>query len=82
CRTCQSHLIRSHVFEHAPTIIAFDMSQHRTLSLQSLVLTTFNGQQTTYKLRGVVYHSQDHFTSCFITETGSVWYHDRLSTAQ
>ncbi|KAF8812163.1 hypothetical protein BYT27DRAFT_7221212 [Phlegmacium glaucopus] len=41
-----------------------------------------NGQQTTYKLRGVVYHSQDHFTSCFITETGSIWYHDRLSTGQ
>ncbi|KAF8240463.1 hypothetical protein L208DRAFT_1209423, partial [Tricholoma matsutake] len=41
-----------------------------------------DGQQTTYKLRGVVYHSQDHFISHFITETGSVWYHDGLSTGQ
>ncbi|KAF8229141.1 hypothetical protein L208DRAFT_1123245, partial [Tricholoma matsutake] len=39
-----------------------------------------DGQCTTYKLRGVMYHLQDHFTSCFITETGSVWYHDGLGT--
>ncbi|KAF8798231.1 hypothetical protein BYT27DRAFT_7123432, partial [Phlegmacium glaucopus] len=63
-------------------ILTFDMSQYRTLLLESLVLTTVNGQQTTYKLRGVVYHFQDHFTSHFITETGSVWYHDGLSTGQ
>ncbi|KAF8802637.1 hypothetical protein BYT27DRAFT_7112064, partial [Phlegmacium glaucopus] len=36
-----------------------------------------------YKMRkGVVYHSQDHFTSRFITETGSIWYHDGLYTGQ
>ncbi|KAF8227153.1 hypothetical protein L208DRAFT_1298091, partial [Tricholoma matsutake] len=34
----------------------------------------------TYKLRGVIYHVNDHFTSCFITESGSVWYHDGMST--
>ncbi|KAF8223225.1 hypothetical protein L208DRAFT_1053752, partial [Tricholoma matsutake] len=82
CPSCQSHLIRKHVFVHAPPIIAFDMSQHRTLLLPSLVLSTVDGQHTTYKLRGVTYHLQDHFTSCFIAETGSVWYHDGLSTGQ
>ncbi|KAF8221022.1 hypothetical protein L208DRAFT_1125259, partial [Tricholoma matsutake] len=35
---------------------------------------------TTYKLRGVIYHLNDHFTSCFIMESGSVWYHDGMST--
>ena len=29
-----------------------------------------------------MYHSQDHFTSRFIIEMGSVWYHDGLSTGQ
>ena len=82
CQTCHSHLIRKHVFTHPPPILAFDMSQNRTLLLESLVLTTVNGHQTTYKLRGVVYYFEDHFTSRFITETGSVWYHDGLLTRQ
>jgi hypothetical protein len=41
-----------------------------------------DGQQTTYKLRGVMYHLHNHFTSCFIAESGSVWYHDGMSTGQ
>ena len=82
CHACQSHLVRSHVFVCAPAILAFDMSQQTTLLLESLVLTTADGQQTTYKLRGVMYYSENHFTSRFITEMGSVWYHDGLSTGQ
>ncbi|KAF8230336.1 hypothetical protein L208DRAFT_1282509 [Tricholoma matsutake] len=58
------------------------MSQHRTLLLPSLVLSIVDRQCTTYKLRGVMYHLQDHFTSHFITETGSMGYHDGLSTGQ
>ncbi|KAF8239988.1 hypothetical protein L208DRAFT_1211973, partial [Tricholoma matsutake] len=34
----------------------------------------------TYKLRGVIYHLNDHFTLRFITEAGFVWYHDGMST--
>ncbi|KAF8240855.1 hypothetical protein L208DRAFT_1131343, partial [Tricholoma matsutake] len=41
-----------------------------------------NGQNTTYKLRGVMYYMEDQFTLCFITESGSVWYHNGLSTGQ
>ncbi|KAF8218815.1 hypothetical protein L208DRAFT_1347040, partial [Tricholoma matsutake] len=80
CQSCQSYMIRKHVFEHAPIILAFDMSQHRTLLLPSIVLNAVDGHRTAYKLRGVVYHLHDHFTSHFITETGTVWYHDGIST--
>ncbi|KAF8239092.1 hypothetical protein L208DRAFT_1067081, partial [Tricholoma matsutake] len=73
CHVCSEHLTRQYVFEELPTMIAFDMSQHQTLLLESIVIATVNGQNTTCKLRGVMYH---HFTSCFITETGSMWYHD------
>ncbi|KAF8220307.1 hypothetical protein L208DRAFT_1334596, partial [Tricholoma matsutake] len=41
-----------------------------------------DGQCTMYRLRGVMYHLEDHFTSRFITESGSVWYHDGMSTGQ
>jgi hypothetical protein len=75
----ETGLLRSQVFIHPSPIIAFDMSHCRTLLLDSFVLTTMNRDQTRYKLRGVIYHSPDHFTSRFITESGSVWYHDGLT---
>jgi len=58
------------------------MSLYKPLLLDTFVLTTINEELITYKLRGVIYYSTDHFTSRFITETGSVWYHDGLSTGQ
>ncbi|KAF8225748.1 hypothetical protein L208DRAFT_1504222, partial [Tricholoma matsutake] len=41
-----------------------------------------DGQCTMYRLRGVMYHLEDHFILRFITESGSVWYHDGMSTGQ
>lgn len=69
------------MFEKAPAIIAFDLSQHRTFLSDKIIVTTTDGQCTMYRLRGVMYHLEDHFTSRFITESGSV-YHDGMSTGQ
>jgi hypothetical protein len=82
CHVCQSHIIRQHVFEDTPAIIAFDLSQHQISLLESIVITTVNGDCTTYKLRGVMYHLDNHFTSRFISESGHVWYHDGISTGR
>jgi hypothetical protein len=68
------------VFEEAPPIIAFDLSCYQTPLLENLIITTVNGHHTSYKLRGVIYHLDDHFTSRIITESGCVWYHDGIST--
>ncbi|KAF8219037.1 hypothetical protein L208DRAFT_1344229, partial [Tricholoma matsutake] len=80
CRICQSLIICRHVFEEAPPIIAFDLARHQTSLLENLIVTAVNGHCTTYKLRGVMYYLDDHFTSCIITESGHVWYHDGIST--
>ena len=84
CHVCQSHIIRCHAFEDTPaaTVIAFDLSQHQISLLESIVITTVNGDCMTYKLRGVIYHLDDHFTSRFISESGCVWYHDGISTGR
>ncbi|KAF8238540.1 hypothetical protein L208DRAFT_1490316, partial [Tricholoma matsutake] len=80
CHVCGEHLTRQYAFEESPAMIAFDMSQHQTSLLESIVIATVNRQNMTYKLRGVMYHREDHFTSRFITESGSVWYHNGMST--
>ena len=82
CRVCQCHIIRQHVFQDTPAIIAFDLSQHQISLLESIVITTINGDCTTYKLRGVMYHLDNHFTSRFISESGCVWYHDGILTGR
>ena len=81
CHVCQSQVIWQHTFEDTPAIIAFDLSQISLL--ESIVIsTTVNGHHMTYKLRGMMYHLDDHFTLRFILETGCVWYHDGISTGR
>ena len=82
CRVCHSHVIRQHVFEDTPAIIAFDMSQHWVSLLESIVVTMVNGSCTTYKLRGIVYYLDNHFTLRFVLESGCVWYHDGIATGR
>ena len=82
CRVCHSHIVRRHVFEDTPAVIVFDLSQHPISLLESVVITTVNGNRTTYKLRGVMYYLNNHFTSRIISETGHVWYHDGISTGR
>ena len=80
CHVCHSHVIRQHVFEDTPAIIAFDLSQHPVTLLESIVITTVDGACTTYKLRGIMYYLDNHFTSRFVSESGCVWYHDGIAT--
>ena len=82
CHACRSHVVRRHVFEDAPAVIAFDLSQQQISLLESIVITTVNGNRTTYKLRGVIYHLENHFTSRFVSKSGRVWYHDGILTGR
>ena len=82
CRVCHSHIVQRHVFEDAPPIIAFDMSQYQISLSESIVITTTNGDRTTYKLKGVMYHHDNHFTSRFISKPGRVWFHDGILTGR
>ena len=82
CHVCHSHIVQRHIFKDTPAVIAFDMSQHQINLLESIIITMVNGDRMTYKLRGVIYHLDNHFTSCFISEFGRVWFHDGISTGR
>ncbi|KAJ7248795.1 hypothetical protein C8J57DRAFT_1080000 [Mycena rebaudengoi] len=32
------------------------------------------------KLRGMIYHRDEHFTSCMFTTDGNIWFHDGITT--
>ena len=38
-----------------------------------------DGIQYLFKLRGVIYFSQNHFTSRVITQSGQIWFHDGMT---
>ena len=82
CRVCGSLIVRHHFFEDTPPLLAFDLSQQATNLLERIVITTVNGDCKTYKLRGVIYYIDNHFTSHFISESGRVWYHDGILTGR
>ena len=39
-----------------------------------------DGQVCRYQLRGVIYHSTNHFSAHIITSAGHVWFHDGIAT--
>ncbi|KAI0038890.1 hypothetical protein FA95DRAFT_1504938 [Auriscalpium vulgare] len=36
----------------------------------------------TYRLKGIVYHGDAHFTVRLVTDNGTLWYHDGISTGK
>ena len=41
-----------------------------------------DNNEVTYKLQGIVYYGEAHFTSRVIYENGMVWHHDGLETGK
>ncbi|KAJ7264806.1 hypothetical protein C8J57DRAFT_1069652, partial [Mycena rebaudengoi] len=35
---------------------------------------------TRCRLRGIIYHKDDHFTSRLFTPSGDIWFHDGITT--
>jgi hypothetical protein len=43
---------------------------------------SINNAEVSYKLCGVIYFGDAHFTSHVISDNGMVWFHDGLETGQ
>ncbi|KAA1479679.1 hypothetical protein DENSPDRAFT_743690, partial [Dentipellis sp. KUC8613] len=39
-------------------------------------------RKASYKLKGIIYLGQNHFTSRIIGKKGEVWYHDGMTTKE
>lgn len=81
CSTCGSQLHRQFEFLSSPPILALDVSRCGLL-LDHLLLVRIGDRQAAYKLRGVIYHGDNHFSARFITSGGHVWFHDGILTGR
>ena len=80
--TCDSFLLRTTSFVRSPPVILIDLgSSGRVPTLSSVLLVPCGESgRVYYKLRGIIYYKDQHFTSRFITATGMIWFHDGILT--
>ena len=82
CTSCQEHLTRVHKFTFPLPFVALDLSNQNNINLDHTFHVMIDNNEVTYKLRGIVYYGEAHFTSRVIYENGMVWHHDGLETGK
>ncbi|KAJ7448097.1 hypothetical protein FB451DRAFT_1054053 [Mycena latifolia] len=55
---------------------------HKRLNLDRDIAFDCNGALIKFKLRGVIYGGQGHFTCRYLDQAGGVWFHDGISTGR
>ena len=75
---CNLPLYIKYTFENIPKFLVFDFGGINNLEIDKSFLISKNGTQYFFKLRGVIYFSQNHFTSRIITQSGQIWFHDGM----
>jgi hypothetical protein len=79
CNICNLPLYLKYTFENIPEFLVFDFGGFNNLEINKSFLLNKNGIQHLFKLKGVVYFSQNHFTSRIITQNGQIWFHDGIT---
>ena len=79
CSICNLPLYLKYTFENIPEFLVFDFGGLNHLEINKSFLLSKDGIQYLFKLRGVIYFSQNHFTSRVITESGQIWFHDGMT---
>ena len=78
CSTCQETLTRVHKFALPLPLIALDISNCPEINLDHAFHIPIDDIESMYKLRGIIYYGQSHFTARVIQNNGLVCYHDGL----
>ena len=64
----------NNTFKWLLIFLIFETQKFLTLELNITIKLHDNLVQ--YSLKGIIYHGNAHFTSCFISQNCNVWYHN------
>jgi hypothetical protein len=79
CPECQSEMTSTVHYVHFPGMLLFDHSAYNIKPSKYLKCTSIGNNNTIrYRLRGLLYFGNFHFTSRIISPEGDVWYHDGM----
>ncbi|KLO09503.1 hypothetical protein SCHPADRAFT_833954 [Schizopora paradoxa] len=79
CLVCTNKLFNAKTFNILPKMFVLHVGQHK-MQISHKVNIEMNQQLYTYKLRGLIYFGDFHFTSQFVSENEGIWYHDGIET--
>ena len=72
-------LYLKYTLQNIPEFLVFDFGGLNDLEINKSFLLSKDGIQYLFKIRGVIYFSQNHFTSHVITQSGQIWFHDGMT---
>lgn len=76
-KKCRHKVQRFHKFRQIPNLIVLKVNG--TIKIDKTINIYYDGQvRRSYKLRGIVYFGNNHFTCRFIDSTNKVWYSDGM----
>ena len=79
CPECQAQMLsKLHYVQH-PGILVFDHSVYMIKPSKSIKFAGVGNRLIKYKLHGLLYFGNFHFTSRLISAEGDVWYHDGMN---
>ncbi|SJL05834.1 uncharacterized protein ARMOST_09170 [Armillaria ostoyae] len=78
CSTCGTPTSQSRTYKVAPPFIAV-MSAFTRAPPDPSIRITASGDQTEYRLAGVVYYGTHHFTAQYVDTQDRVWFNDGIS---
>ncbi|KAJ7482321.1 hypothetical protein B0H11DRAFT_1723950 [Mycena galericulata] len=72
-------MTRATTLTSVPTLLFAVLGDER-ISIDLSVKMRCNDKDAIFKLRGVIYHGLNHFTSRIVTTSGVMWFHDGITT--
>ncbi|KAF8346796.1 hypothetical protein F5887DRAFT_882720 [Amanita rubescens] len=81
CTTCNDQLLIVKEFAFPLPFIALDFAG-QTIQIDANFTISINNTETSYKLCGIIYFGDAHYTAHVVCDNGMVWFHDGIETGQ
>jgi hypothetical protein len=82
CASCSEKVSVVHSFVFPLPFIALDFEGQGQIQLDHSFHVLCNDMNIGYKLRGIIYFGDSHFTSRIVYDNGMSWFHDGIATGQ
>jgi len=79
CPNCNLQLMQQIQYTTLPNLLVLEYSTSNIVTSHEIWVKV-NDELKALHLRGIVYYGGYHFTSRFISECGTAWYHDGITT--
>lgn len=81
CTYCGRNLLIKKHFESLPSILLIHLGTQK-MQVSHTIHSKIGTQIHEYRIKGLVYHGDNHFTSAYIDKNQDIWYHDGIATGK